>query len=475
MAAVFISLVRQPRRKPVHTELGSPPLPNLAQTHYRFRNDDGTETTATWRQPIDTPDTVPINTLFRLRIATSETMGGDPPTHNYRVQWRQNGGAWTAVSAENAGAVVQGSETTGLPNNTNTTQQISSGTFRQGFVFTGNTGNVVAMNPVTTLEDEWALRIGHQGGATPGDLFEFRVVADNVPLDAYPVTPSVTVTALVSLPPATETRLSPSTRRQRGTSYILGSPTAVTAQTTAAPVETTIQTSLAASKHPSRPTLHILGTPTVVSPEVVAPQALFQPKVSVTLAERARLRWPPKYGFISPAIIAPPIPVDVAVRVHFAVSSKRSRRGVSFLVPPTVLSPAVVPPAPVKVPIRVTLVRARNPVRLSFKLNLPQAVTPIAVPVDTNVHVNLAQARPTRKTSHKLHHPVVVGAPVAPPAFLAIPVHVRFAIQAALEARVLSRQQYKLHAPAVVTPFVPPPPPVVTGVDDITPVLVTTW
>ena len=42
--------------------------PAFTQTRFRFRNDDGSETGATWRQNEDTADSIAPNTNFRIRI-----------------------------------------------------------------------------------------------------------------------------------------------------------------------------------------------------------------------------------------------------------------------------------------------------------------------------------------------------------------------------------------------------------------------
>ena len=61
----------------------------LEQTHYRFRNDDGSETTATWAAAEDTPISLAKNTPVRLRVEIGAT--GDPANAAYKLQYRKVG------------------------------------------------------------------------------------------------------------------------------------------------------------------------------------------------------------------------------------------------------------------------------------------------------------------------------------------------------------------------------------------------
>lgn len=63
--------------------------PVLEQTHYRFRNDDGSETTATWAAAEDTPISLAKNTPVRLRVEIGAT--NDPASAAYKLQYRKVG------------------------------------------------------------------------------------------------------------------------------------------------------------------------------------------------------------------------------------------------------------------------------------------------------------------------------------------------------------------------------------------------
>lgn len=63
----------------------------LDQEGFRFRNDDGSETTATWKAAQDTTTTLAADETFRLRALINAT--GDPTSKGYKIQYRRVGDA----------------------------------------------------------------------------------------------------------------------------------------------------------------------------------------------------------------------------------------------------------------------------------------------------------------------------------------------------------------------------------------------
>lgn len=68
------------------------------QTHFRFRNDDGSETTATWLAAEDTTISRNTGQAARLRIQV-DTASADPASEGMKLQYRKSGATdWIDVS-----------------------------------------------------------------------------------------------------------------------------------------------------------------------------------------------------------------------------------------------------------------------------------------------------------------------------------------------------------------------------------------
>ena len=76
-------------------------LPNLSQSEYRWRNDDGDEVTATWAASSNTPTIITANGLKRLRLQLANS-GGTASTINQTLEYSSNGGATWSVMNNNA-------------------------------------------------------------------------------------------------------------------------------------------------------------------------------------------------------------------------------------------------------------------------------------------------------------------------------------------------------------------------------------
>lgn len=70
----------------IYVNYGS--APTLTQNAFRFRNDNGSETTATWRQTQNTNDSNTSATRFRLRFLLNAT--GDPTAKNFRLEVKKS-------------------------------------------------------------------------------------------------------------------------------------------------------------------------------------------------------------------------------------------------------------------------------------------------------------------------------------------------------------------------------------------------
>jgi hypothetical protein len=72
----------------------------LDQEGYRWRNDDGSETTATWKAAQDTTVTLNPSDVARLRVIVNAT--NDPASANYKLEYRKVGNAsWKNIDTFN--------------------------------------------------------------------------------------------------------------------------------------------------------------------------------------------------------------------------------------------------------------------------------------------------------------------------------------------------------------------------------------
>lgn len=77
-----------------------PYFDDFEQEGYRFRNDDGNETTATWKENQDTATQEGASVNTRLRVLINAT--GNPPSRQFKLQWRRKGlqNTWYDVIVE---------------------------------------------------------------------------------------------------------------------------------------------------------------------------------------------------------------------------------------------------------------------------------------------------------------------------------------------------------------------------------------
>ena len=69
---------------------------SVEQEGFRFRNDDGSESAATWKAAQDVDASIAIDERFRLRFLLNAT--GDPAAQSYQLEYRKVGAAlWTRV------------------------------------------------------------------------------------------------------------------------------------------------------------------------------------------------------------------------------------------------------------------------------------------------------------------------------------------------------------------------------------------
>ena len=103
----------------------------ISQTDFRFRDDDGSETGATWKEDTNVDADIEPDENFRYRLGFLNTVNG--ATVEPRFQYNLNGGGWNDIT--DASSVVRYSLSSNFAHEDDTTQQITSGDFFHGAMY----------------------------------------------------------------------------------------------------------------------------------------------------------------------------------------------------------------------------------------------------------------------------------------------------------------------------------------------------
>ena len=147
----------------------------ISQAEYRFRNDDGSESTATWLAASNTPWEPTLtgsNIPFRLRVMVQET-GGEVGTSSFTLQYSYNSGTWTAITTTSSYVRLRASSN--VTDGATTTNQIGgTGTFNGGQFRETATASTVNHTALGHSEHEYSLEL--VGGGFTGGNLKFRLI-----------------------------------------------------------------------------------------------------------------------------------------------------------------------------------------------------------------------------------------------------------------------------------------------------------
>ncbi|MHA2163333.1 MAG: hypothetical protein ACXABF_13010 [Candidatus Thorarchaeota archaeon] len=163
------------------------------QQAFRFRNDDGDETGASWMSPgnnVNQTIQVGANNRFRVRFVVEETAAG---TLNLlgRLHYSLDGGVYTTLTTGSSyiRAIDSNNTSWTITDGDSTTRQIYTGTYVTGtFSNDGDCENATIDNSFTELE--YCLYVFDATGSSTIDL---RVYDSAAELDNYNQTPRITV------------------------------------------------------------------------------------------------------------------------------------------------------------------------------------------------------------------------------------------------------------------------------------------
>ena len=173
------------------------------QKSFRGRNDDGNETTATWKANQSVNWTQAVDQNFRVRFEAQETAGCADNNKVWQLQYNLNAAGWVTVNASSS--VVRSSASPNVTDGVSTTNQLTAGTgtFQGGSGTTGGFDEVNGAAGGSTMdvaasghsECEFCVQI-RSADVANNDTVQLRATDNGTAFAAYDATPSITVSEL---------------------------------------------------------------------------------------------------------------------------------------------------------------------------------------------------------------------------------------------------------------------------------------
>jgi hypothetical protein len=185
------------KRGPIRLQAGGTAMFNLEQLSFRGRNDNGSETTATWKATENTNWSQSVDTNFRVRFVCQvlEAAGG---SSTMQLQYNRNAIGWNDVTTTSS--VVKAVTSGNVTNGTATTDQIGgTGTFNAGSISTDGLADVVSLSASAHTEWEFVLQIV-AGDVVDQDTIQLRGIYSGDSTPVYTQTPSITVSEATQIP-----------------------------------------------------------------------------------------------------------------------------------------------------------------------------------------------------------------------------------------------------------------------------------
>jgi hypothetical protein len=152
-------------------------MPSRRQGAFRWRHDDGNETSATWIATANTSITGTTDTNYRLRIE-SDLVGTGDVSWTPKLQYNKNSVGWNDVNGSSS--VARSTDSPNMTDNAATTQQISSGVWAAGKFDEADgsfsTGISLSDAAADTSEHELCFQV-RSADVSAGDQIQFRLVA----------------------------------------------------------------------------------------------------------------------------------------------------------------------------------------------------------------------------------------------------------------------------------------------------------
>jgi len=163
----------------------------FSQRAFRLRNDDGSQTTATWKAAENATAVIQSGARLRVRLLVQETAGGDFGSNVLTIQANINGAGWFTVGASTAD--VYRIQSNHVAHGTNTTRQLATGvgSFIVGKFVGIGTEQSVSITANNHTEFEWSMFV--EGSVANGSTIQFRALYNGAVLNQYEQIAEVTV------------------------------------------------------------------------------------------------------------------------------------------------------------------------------------------------------------------------------------------------------------------------------------------
>ena len=148
---------------------------DLQQQGFRWRNDDGSESAASWKSGLNAPIAVRTNDEVRIRFLIQEVGGASTTASTFKLQYIKNGGS--LVDITNSSTDINIFDSTHLTDADDTTQQIGSGTFVSTNAGVNDDDIIGLFGDVDfASNDEVELEVTLRINGAIGDEFQIRVI-----------------------------------------------------------------------------------------------------------------------------------------------------------------------------------------------------------------------------------------------------------------------------------------------------------
>ena len=172
-------------------------MENWTQTTFRYRNDDGSETAATWRQIAGTDDTLELDTTYRMRfnVAGTHTGGAGSFPLVCGFQYDVDGAGFVNITttSTNVKAVASADTSWTITDDDVTTEQLAgAATFVAGHMDETGACSSVTISDSEDSEFELVFQL-LSSELSGGESVQIRCVDSGTALNTYTLTPTITV------------------------------------------------------------------------------------------------------------------------------------------------------------------------------------------------------------------------------------------------------------------------------------------